>query len=102
MSTRTIPTRDLRAADLPGSRAGWRRIVAFAATLDPQAEGAAAARAPRGVLDVDERATILELRLALYTEWRRWNHRGEDPDPETLRRAWHVLELLRERVSGSP
>ncbi len=93
-----IRSDSLTFPDIPLSARNWRSVVEFAATLDPQAE------LPGGfditsVTDIDANSSITEMRLALYSEWRRHNHFGYGPDTQTIDQTQYVLDSLRRSVS---
>ena len=72
----------------------WRKIVEFAGTFDLTSE-LPGGSAISGVADIHPDATIAEMRLAIYAEWRRYNHRGSDPDDNTKSNIQFVLNQLR-------
>ncbi len=72
----------------------WGDVVRFAATFDPQSE-CPSGSSIAGVADIDLNSTIAEMRLALYLEWRRYNHLGYDPDPATVHQTQAILDQLR-------
>ena len=93
----TIDTENLVVHDLPKERASWSSVADFASTYALDKEKATG-RCPSGVGDVDSSASIQELRIALYSEWRRWNHFNQEPDTPTMKEIWDVIELIRGKL----
>ncbi len=92
-----IASLDLTALDVPARATNWQKVVKFAATFDLQSElpdGTDIA----GVADTTTDSTIPELRMALYAEWRRYNHFGHDPDFATIQQTQTELDLLRAAI----
>lgn len=93
----TIPTKMLSTTDLPRVNADWSKIARFAATFDPRAEMPNGSNLT-GIGDVTRESTLVELRFALYIEWRRYNHFAREPEMEVLRRVQSVIEWIRDRL----
>ena len=91
---RIIATGDLQQTDLPRKNAPWVKIVAFASTFDPRSEESSVP-CPAGVSQIDQSASLFELRGALYSEWRRWNHFHQSPDSSTMLEIWKTIEMIR-------
>ena len=94
MNSKTLRTPDLTKANLPRKNADWRLIVTFASTFSIEDECPQGIEIS-GIADVDEASDILTIRAAFYLEWRRWNHRGGEPDRATMQHAWKLLDHLR-------
>ncbi len=95
-----IKSNELKATDLPALNAKWEKIIKFASTFDLQNEYKAIRKesAISSVFDVDASNNIVELRCALHSEWRRYNHVGDFITEGTLERAQELIEFLREKL----
>jgi hypothetical protein len=97
MNRNIIPSEKLTLADLPPANASWSDIVKFAATFDLVTESAKGTHV-MSVADVSKNSAIVDLRTALYVEWRRYNHFGQEPDTAVLHQIQAVLEWIRNRL----
>jgi hypothetical protein len=95
-----IVTADLTSDKIPSGRMDWARIIKFASTFDPKLETVGGSRVS-GVQDVDFASTVSDLRMALYTEWRRWNHFGADPEPAIIDKSIQILGWIHDKVPPS-
>ena len=92
-----IFTANLTSDKIPNGRMDWTKIIEFASTFDPKSETVGGSSIS-GVQDVDSGSIVSDLRMALYTEWRRWNYFGADPDPAIVDKAslhWYRATLDR-------
>ena len=87
----------LNVGHIPARATNWRAVIEFAATLDMQSEPASTYIT--GVADITDDSTIVDMRHALYAEWRRWNHIGRDADAKTVSQTQTVLDALRARCA---
>jgi len=94
-----IKTEELSINDLPRKYAAWNKIIEFASSFDIKKELESSSNIS-GVNDINESSTIKEIRISLYNEWRRYNHRCTDPEPEVEKKVWSVIELLRNKISN--
>jgi hypothetical protein len=95
-----IFTANLTSDKIPNGRMGWTKIIEFASTFDPKSETVGGSSIS-GVQDVDSASIVSDLRMALYTEWRRWNHFGADPEPAIVDKAIQILGWIRDKVPHS-
>lgn len=96
-NNRIIPSEELTQDAVPSGRVDWSKVVAFASSFDPKSEGIERINIS-GVSDVTDSSSVVELRMALYSEWRRWNHIGEEPDASTLNESVAVLSWIRGKI----
>ena len=96
-----INTSALPEKHLPRKYASWIKIWDFASTFDAKSEFLEDPK-PWGFGDISESSTVQEIRAAFYSEWRRYNHRGYDPDQNELKLAWIAIELLRSKLKADP
>lgn len=96
-----IESNKLTTADLPKPNAKWDGIIKFASTFDIQNEFKEIRKgiSIQTVFDVNSSNNIVELRGALYSEWRRYNHVGDFITEGTHEKAQETIELLREKLS---
>lgn len=93
-------TADLSSDKIPSGRMDWAKIIKFASTFDPKSE-TVGGNSVSGAQDVDSASTVSDLRMALYTEWRRWNYFGADPEPAIVDKAIQILGWIRDKVPQS-
>jgi len=93
-----ITTNNLQVNDLPSKNSAWKRIIEFASTFDIKSECAEGIRVS-GVKDIGESSSLIEIRAALYSEWRRYNHLCSSPEKEILSKVWEVIEILRIKLT---
>ena len=93
----SILSTKLQISDLPNKKANWPQIAAFASTFDIATECPEGSQIT-GIRDISPSSGVVDLRLALYAEWRRYNHFHQEPDPATLQQAQEVLSLIRWRL----
>ena len=92
-----INTQDLNVHDLPRKHAKRSKIVDFASTFDLDKEINNGINIS-GLSDINDLSSVLEIRAALYAEWRRYHHRGYGPEQELEIKAWAAIELLRNKL----
>ncbi|MEL6898622.1 MAG: hypothetical protein AAFP90_21200 [Planctomycetota bacterium] len=92
---RFIASDELTADVIPARATNWHKVVRFAATFDPRSEHLPDHSSISGVADIRTDSTVAEMRLAIYSEWRRYNHFGYEPDAEVVQRTQSVLDQLR-------
>ncbi|MCG8673427.1 MAG: hypothetical protein MI867_28820, partial [Pseudomonadales bacterium] len=88
---------DLILNHIPKAGSSWKKIGAFALTFNP-AEERDFELGSTSLDNVSDSLSVPQLRHHLYIEQRRWNHFGRDPDVETLKTLFFILELLRRKV----
>jgi hypothetical protein len=86
----------LHASDIPASFKDWSDIIEFAATFHPQLEDAITSQ---GIDDIVPTSTVVEIRAALFLEYRRYNHFGYPPEQKIFEDAIKVIDLLRTKVA---
>lgn len=94
---RIIPTASLTLDDVPFPEAKWRTLADFATTFDPCEIDDYGAK----TADLDNAlstSSLVELRSHLYVEQRRWNHFGEEPDGDTMRKLREIISLIRKKT----
>ena len=89
-----IASDQLTSDAIPGRASDWGAVVRFAATFDVRSELPTGAGVS-GVADIGVDSSIPEMRLAIYSEWRRYNHRGYEPEAYVIQQAQFVLDQLR-------
>jgi hypothetical protein len=101
-----IASQDLTEGDLPPPDARWWRICEFALTFDGYdywgsfdkcseiGNHWAASYAEQQALP----ESLTELRTCLFFEQRRWHHVGDDPDDDSIRYIWALIESIRSKV----
>lgn len=89
-----IASDQLTSDAIPARASDWRAVARFAATFDARSELPTAASIS-GVADIDVDSSVPEMRLAIYSEWRRSNHRGYEPEADVIQQAQFVLDQLR-------
>jgi hypothetical protein len=87
----------LRASDIPASFKDWSDIIEFAATFRPQLESNNYL-ASQGIIDIVPTSTVVEIRAALFLEYRRYNHFGYRPEQKIFEDTVKVIDLLRTKV----
>lgn len=97
---KTIASNDLIPNQIPRMPASWKKIGAFAMTFNPMEESNNGQQAA-SLDNVSESWSVSKLRYHLYVEQRRWNHFGRGPDPQTMKKIYYTLDLLRGKVSSS-
>ena len=95
-----IATEELLATDLPRRFANWTRIVRFAATFNLPEELSSGTKI-RGIDDIHAASSALDIRAALYAEYRRHNHFGYGPDAGKMKRVYEVIDQLRNLVAAT-
>ena len=96
---RIIPTANLRLEDVPASDANWQKFAAFALTFDVREMGDYAQKSA----DLNHalaNSSLAELRAHLYVEQRRWNHIGNEPDGDTMRKLREIVGLVRHKLAS--
>ena len=93
-----IHSKDLKVSHLPRKAATWQRIIQFASTFDPRAESPDGSKIT-GVLDISETSSIIDMRIALYIEWRRYNHFSSEPDSSTMLKVHNIIEKIRSELT---
>ena len=95
-----IKSNELKVTDLPAPNAKWEKIIKFASTFDLQNEYKEIRKETKinSVFDVDASNNIVELRCALHTDWRRYNHVGDFLTEGTLEKGQELIEILREKL----
>ena len=103
-----ISNRDLTEQDLPPPEAQRWQIWEFALTFDGYdhwgsfdrcaeiGNRSAASYAQQQALP----ESLTELRTCLFFEQRRWHHFGDDPDDDSMRYIWALIESIRSKVDG--
>lgn len=94
-----IPSQKLQLSDVPNCFRDWSDVIEFAATFRPQDE-IPDGNGIRGLTDIIESSGILDIRTALFTEWRRYNHFGYGPEDQVLSDAKRAIELLRTKLKS--
>lgn len=96
-----IPHHALREEHVPRPRAQWGKIVPFASTFNAYEQlggiEPAAVAANQQARDPST-CTLTELRAALFFEYRRYNHRGYDPDTSEMAHIHALVEEVRRRI----
>jgi len=95
-----IPTSELQLGDVPTQDSTLYEIELFALTFDPREENA-----PKVSVDdldnVTMQSSLVELRAHLYTQQRRWNHFGRNPDSKTEQQLRAIVDLIRQQLTKS-
>ncbi|MCW8900960.1 MAG: hypothetical protein OQK95_09855 [Gammaproteobacteria bacterium] len=94
-----IKSENLSLSDIPNENSSWEKIIKFASTFDAPNEIKSEANIS-SIFDIEKSNTIPEMRLALYTEWRRYNHVGDFIEKETPKKSQEVIGWLREKVKN--
>lgn len=94
MNNPFIASAQLTSDAIPKRASNWGAVTRFAATFDALSELPTGAGIS-GVADIELDSSIPEMRLAIYSEWRRYNHRGYEPDTAIIQQTQHVLDQLR-------
>ena len=94
MNNTFIASAELTSDAIPTRASNWGAVTRFAATFDARSELPTGAGIS-GVADIGRDSSIPEMRLAIYSEWRRYNHRGYEPDAVVIQQTQHVLDQLR-------
>jgi hypothetical protein len=89
-----IASDQLTSDSIPARATNWGAVTRFAATFDARSELPAGAGIS-GVADIGHASSIPEMRLAIYCEWRRYNHRGYEPESSTIQQTQYVLDQIR-------
>ncbi len=97
---RVIPTQQLALTDIPSQANDWSAIARFAATFDINHEHLSE-RNILGIDDISEGSSIVEMREALYVEWRRYKQFGRQPDKTLLLKAQKVIEWMRLKLQAN-
>ena len=87
-----IPSVKLAMRDIPKQNAVWSKIISFALSFD-------LTEIEKSDLSIEsnlDTLTISDLRFILYIEQRRFNHFGREPNEETMRKIYRILDLIRE------
>jgi hypothetical protein len=92
-----IASDQLTAAAIPKRASDWHAVTRFAVTFDTQSVLANDASVS-GVADIQADSSIPEMRLAIYSEWRRYNHRTDVPDAAVVQKTQNVLDQLRLKI----
>ncbi|WP_157772444.1 hypothetical protein [Lacunisphaera limnophila] len=87
----------MSAADIPVRFKDWSAIIQFAATFYPQVEIPAGSKI-RGIADITPGSSILDIRAALFFEYRRYNHFGFLPPEDVQKQCLEGIELLRSKT----
>jgi hypothetical protein len=96
-----IPHHELREEHVPRPDAQWGRIIPFASTFNAyeQLGGFEPAAIAGNEKARDLRAcTLTDLRAALFFEYRRYNHFGDDPDAPAMIHLHALVEEIRRRI----
>ena len=94
-----IPTKEIRASDVPEIFTAWNEIGRFALTFDPNESDPYAIKDQS--FDVMTSATdLVELRARLFLEQRRWNHFGRVPDEAAMAGVRKILALIKVKLTG--
>ncbi len=94
-----IKSENLCLSDIPNENSSWEKIIKFASTFDLSNEINGETNIS-SVFDIEKSNTISEMRLALYTEWRRYNHVGDFIEKETPNKSQEIIKWLREKVEN--
>ena len=91
-----IPSLKLTIRKILEEKAIWDKIVPFALSFD-------LTEITRTDLSLDsnfDTLTIPNLRFILYTEQRKFNHFGSEPDARTMQKIYKILDLIRQNYKG--
>lgn len=91
-----ITTDQLILEDVPLPTADLPQLFHFALTFNLHERHSAE---PLPTPDSDfSRLSLIDLRHVLYHQQRKWNHRHDDPDPDTEKRLRELVQWIRVRV----
>ena len=95
---------ELRQEHIPKQRSPWREIIPFASSFNAY-EHFDGTRVPGKLANEKAKnpaqCNLLELRAALFFEYRRYNHLGRNPTDEALVHLHGLLEEIRARVAAN-
>ncbi len=94
---RTIKNSELSESDIPGPDATWEAISHFALTIDGYEEAGSSA-ACAALANFGKPETLLEYRICLFFEQRRWRHFCETPNDEALTYIRTLVESIRQKL----
>jgi hypothetical protein len=89
-----IASSEIKRSDIPQKFRNWSELIEFAATFDFRKEG----MKTTGVDSLTAESTICEMRSALFIEYRRYNHFGNNPTDEVFQACIQVVERIRNEI----
>jgi hypothetical protein len=97
----TIPTAELRAADVPVRDASLDALIEFAHTFDGYKQWGSFERCAE-IANARDHSSLDQLRTCLFFEARRWRHFGEEPDAAAESYWRDLVSAIRGELQGRP
>ena len=94
---------DLREEYIPRQGVAWSKIIPFASTFnvyEQLGEFKSAVIVGNGNVRDFSVCSLTDLRSALFSEYRRYNHFGYDPDAQAMEYLHSLLEEIRRRIQN--